>query len=125
MRNRYVLVLALSLWACQSYKYADKVKMVAFDDDFKKGKSIGNVRGEDCQTWILGYPLGPSPKLDRAVEHLQRQTEGKTVDVTTDERNKESRLAVRYINDVSTNWDSFSAVLFGKNCLIVKGRGYK
>ena len=115
----------LALGGCQTYQYADKVKMIAFDDNLQKGQSTGNIRGEDCQAFLFGYALGPAPKLDRAIEHLQRQTEGKDAPLTGSTDVKETRLAVRYLNDVTTTWDGFDAVVYKKNCLIVKGRGYK
>jgi len=115
----------LALGGCQTYKYADKVKMIAFSDDLSKGQSIGNVRGEDCQSFLFGYPMGPAPQLDRAVEHLQNQTQGKDISVSFDDKSKGNNIALRYINDVTTDWDGFDAVVMAKRCLIVKGRGYK
>jgi hypothetical protein len=124
--KRLAFTLAiLTLGGCQTYKYADKVKMIAFSDDLSKGQSIGNVRGEDCQSIFLGYPTGPAPKLDRAMEHLQNQTLGKDIGLSVDEKSKNNTLALRYINDVTTSWDGFDAGIMAKRCLIVKGRGYK
>ena len=99
--------------------------MISFEDDFKKGKSIGNIRGEDCQAILFGYALGPAPKLDRAIEHLQRQTQGSDLGVSIGDSAKSGGLAIRYLNDVTTDWDGFNAGIFAKHCLVVKGRGYK
>lgn len=119
MKKLVVALAVFGMWGCQTYKYADKVKMISFDDILTKGASMGNIRGEDCQTKILGYATGPAPKLDRAIQSLQNQTPG------TDNKSGPGGRAIRYLTDVTTEWDKFDIGLYAKHCLIVKGRGYK
>jgi hypothetical protein len=105
------VVFLLGATGCQTYKYAHQVKLIAFNDDFTKAESVGNVRGKDCQSFILGYATGPEPSLDRALEDAQEQA------------GKGHRL--RYMNDVATDFEGFDAGVYAKRCLVVKGRGYK
>ncbi len=124
MKKAFFIAIMLTSSACQTYKYADKVKMIAFDDNFTTGKSIGNVRGEDCQMIVFGYPLSAPPTLDKAIENVQQQMKSGAADSFTGGK-KDVGLAMRYLNDVSTENEGFNAGLFAKNCIVVKGRGYK
>lgn len=117
-------LMSLLCSGCQTYKYAADVKMVSFSDDFSEGQSMGNVVGEDCVTTILGYTLGPVPTLDRAMARAQSQkTQGVADNLLAS--NEAGGMAIRYINNVSSSWEGFDAVVFKKSCLQVKGRGYK
>jgi hypothetical protein len=100
--------------------------MVSFDDDVTRGKSVGPIRGEDCVWSILGYKLGGPPTLDRAFASARNQTTsgigdsfGRGSAVASNE------AAIRYINHVSTEHDGFNAMVVGKECLVVKGTGYR
>lgn len=104
------LITAVALSGCQTYKFAHQLKLVSLDDDFSEAKSIGNIRGVDCQSFIFGYATGPTPSLDRAMENAQNQ-------------NGADR--VRYITDVTSDTEGFDAVVYKKQCLVVKGKGYK
>lgn len=107
----FVTLILLGLTSCQTYKYAAKVKFIAFHDNIEKGEASGNVSSKDCQSFVLGYPTGPDPTLDHAFELIQAKGgEGKNL---------------RYLNDVSTETEGFNALVYAKRCLIVKGRGYR
>jgi hypothetical protein len=101
---------SMALSGCQTYKYAHQLKLVSLSDDFHESESIGNVRGVDCQSFIFGYPTGPEPSLDRALENAQNQS---------------GSNRVRYITDVTTDSEGFDSFLYKKECLVVKGKGYK
>jgi hypothetical protein len=93
--------------ACTTYQYAKDVKMVSFDDNVAQGHSVGPVRGESCQAFVLGYPIGERPTLDQAFADARKENQ------------------LRYMNNVSTDYDGFNAVFYAKRCMIVKGTGYK
>lgn len=119
----FTLMLPLVLSSCATYKYADKVKMVSFDDNVKKGKSVGSIQGKDCTWMVLGYWLGGQPTLDKAFINAKNQAGFmETAGMGADEKRGEK---LRYINNVSTENDGFNAGIVGKNCLVVSGVGYK
>jgi hypothetical protein len=115
-------VFALS--GCSTYQYAKNVKLVSFDDDVTRGKSVGPIRGEDCIWSILGYKLGGVPTLDRAFANARNQTDSGIMG-STSTQSASADKAIRYINNVSTANDGWDAVVVGKQCLVVKGTGYR
>jgi hypothetical protein len=100
-------LVALGATGCASYPYAKNVKMVSFDGSVAAGQGIGPVRGESCQAFVMGYPLGEPPTLDKAIANAR-------------EKNK-----LRYMNNVGTEDGGFNAVFYSKTCMIVKGTGYQ
>ncbi len=119
-------LLALSFTGCATYQYAKNVKMLSYDENVAKGKSLGPVLGEDCTWTILGYKLGGYPKLERAFASARNQTSSGITDGFHSQRKvSTSDSAVRYMNNVSTEYDGFNAGIVAKNCLIVKGTGYR
>lgn len=120
-----VLIGLVSLSGCASYEYANNVKTVAFSDDVSKGSSVGNIRGEDCTWQILGYQLGGLPTVDRAFTHARQQTDGASLSGSMGMKDQASGKEIRYANNVSTSKDGFNAVLFGKQCIVVTGVGYR
>lgn len=125
--TKLFLFLALLLvgGGCASYQYSKNVKMISFEDDVTKGKSVGPIRGEDCTWHILGYPLGGMPTLDRAFASARTQTKSGIGSSFSGSTNTMDSNVLRYINNVSTEYDGFEAVVVGKQCLVVKGLGYK
>ena len=121
---RKVLVLSLFLTGCATYNYAQNVKQVSFSDDVSKGKSVGNVRGEDCTWQILGYQMGGVPTVDRAFNHAKNGTDGASLVGSMDTHQK-GNGSLRYINNVNTANTGFNAGLFGKSCITVTGVGYQ
>lgn len=104
-------LLAFLSGGCQTYRWAHQVKMVSFDDNLHPAQSIGNIRGESCQTTILGIPTGGPPSLEKALEKAQKALK------------KGQRL--RYVNDMSTSSSSLNGFVYIKECIIVTGIGYK
>lgn len=115
---------ALAVTGCATYNYAEKVKMVGFSDDLQKGKSVGNIRGEDCTWQILGYQLGGAPTVDKAFRHAQNQTDGSSL-VGSVSASRNGGGSLRYVLNLSTANDGFNAGLFGKQCIVVTGVGYR
>ena len=109
--------------ACATYQTARKVAVVSFDDNPVKGKSIGNIRGEDCTWRVLGYQLGGLPTVDRAFSNARKGIEGGLEAAGMTKSGKASEL--RYVNNVSTANDGFDAVVVGKSCIVVTGVGYR
>jgi hypothetical protein len=116
-------LFVLGLSGCSTYQYSKNVKMVSFDDEVTRGKSVGPIRGEDCIWSVLGYKLGGVPTLDKAFANARNQTDSSIIGSST--QSVSSDKAIRYINNVSTDHDGWNAVLVGKECLVVKGTGYR
>ena len=126
MRGTILILSALFVFSgCATYQYAKNVKMVSFEDDVTKGKSVGPIRGEDCVWHILGYRLGGNPTLDRAFASARSQTTSGIGSAFSSKTEALSDKSIRYINNVSSEYDGFDAVVVGKQCLIVKGLGYR
>lgn len=129
MKTKMILTFlsaALGLSGCASYNYAQNLKMVSFEENGVKGKSIGNIRGEDCTWTILGYQLGGAPTLDRAFRNVRNQAgtlESAGLDIS-DAKNR-GGSPLRYVNNVSTANDGFNAGVMSKTCIVVTGVGYQ
>ena len=116
------LMLLGLLGGCTSYQYAKNVTLASYDDDIGKGDAVGPVRGADCMWTVLGVTLGDQPTLDRAMANARNQRgEGVTDGLEEADASKE----LRYINGMSTEWDGFDAGVVSKQCLVVKGAGFK
>ena len=125
MRLYLSLATAAALCGCASYQYAQNVKLVGFDENVKKGTAAGNIRGEDCTWTVLGYKLGGDPTVDKAFINAKNQAGGLESAGFGDLTKKDHSQAIRYVNNVSTAHDGFNALIVGKDCLVVKGVGYR
>lgn len=108
---------------CASYKYANNVKMVSFSDDISKGKSVGNVRGEDCTWTVFNQPLGGAPTIDKAFINTKKQAS--TLQSAGFSNTADQADALRYVNNVHTEREGFNAYILKKDCLVVTGVGYR
>jgi len=102
-----VLALCSTGLGCSSYQYAKNLKFLSFDNNVSTGQGVGPVRGESCQSRVMGYPIGEPPTLDAAVANAREKHQ------------------LRYMNNVSTDNTGFNAYFFAKSCLVVKGTGYQ
>lgn len=119
------LVLSLQLTGCTTFKAFNELKHVGFDaTNVKKGKSVGTVTGEHCVFSVLGYRLGGNPSLTKAMAYARTGKKSSLRD-TFSEETEVNNDGVRYLNNLSYRFDGFNAVVFGKDCLVVEGRGYK
>ena len=110
MLGRKAGIAALACFAtmgCASYQYAKNVKMMSYDGNVTPGVGVGPVRGESCQSWVMGYPISEPATLDKAMAAAREKNQ------------------LRYLNNVSTENGGFDAYFFRKYCLIAKGTGYK
>lgn len=110
MLSRFIgaaALVGLVATACTTYPYAKNVKMVSFDGNVAAGHAVGPVRGESCQAFVMGYPLGEEATLDKAMANAREKHQ------------------LRYMNNVATENGGFNSFFYGKNCLIVKGTGYQ
>lgn len=124
MRKGFLfLALFVIAQGCATYKYASNVKMVSFSDDVTKGKSVGNVRGEDCTWTVLGYQLGGLPTIDRAFINTKKQAS--TTQSAGFSSSADQADALRYVNNVTTENEGFNAGIVAKQCLVVTGVGYR
>lgn len=102
------LALASALSGCATYRVAKNVKLIGYDEDAARGKSIGEVRGESCSWKVFGTPVTTRESLDEAF---------------ADARTRHSNL--RYIKGVTTDNGGFDAAgIVTKRCLIVKAVAY-
>jgi hypothetical protein len=124
--KRVSLQLAAVLWlgGCASYQYAQNVKLISFDEGAKKGQAVGNIRGEDCTWNVFGYQMGGLPTVDRAFINAKNQARGVEA-AGLDSSGKSRGLGIRYVNNVTTENDGFNAFIVGKQCIVVKGSGYR
>lgn len=109
MQRVYVIPLLLAhlLMGCTQYQYAKNVKMLSYEDNVAPGKSVGPIRGENCQKRVMGYPIDEPATLDKAIASAREEHK------------------VRYLNNVSTEQTGFDAVVYAKICITVKGTGYE
>ena len=118
------LIGTLFLSSCQSYHYANKVKLMSFSENMSKGEPVGVVSGKDCAWNILGVQLG-YPTLNRAFLAAQSGHNTESIVSSFEDREAISKMAYRYLNDVRTDNEGFDAVVVAKNCITVKGKAYK
>jgi hypothetical protein len=124
--KQLLFICGLGLAGCASYPYASQVKLVAFDDNLQKGQSSGPIRGEDCTWTVLGMQMGGLPTLDRAFINARNQAGSlESAGLSNGASGRQGGGPLRYVNNVSTEREGFNAVLFGKQCLVVKGTGYR
>jgi hypothetical protein len=108
LRVLAVTIAAAAMSGCASYTMAKNVKLIGYDEDSSKGKSMGEVRGESCAWQLFGRPVTSPVSLDVAMSDV-RARQG----------------MVRYIRNVSTINDGFDAVFVKKHCLVVKAVAYR
>lgn len=126
LRDRALVVAVMFLTGCATYHTAERVKMVSFTGDLKQGQAAGPIRGEDCTWSILGYQMGGIPTVDRAFINAMNQAgaiESAGFGVLAGKSSRGDKI--RYVNNVSTKNEGFSAVVFGKQCIVVTGIGYR
>lgn len=125
MKTSVFLTLGLSmLCSCATYNYAHKVKTISFDDNITKGQAVGPIRGEDCTWTVLNQQLGGAPTIDKAFINAKNQS-GALTSAGFGALDKSASNQIRYINNATTANEGFNAYLFGKQCLVVTGVGYR
>lgn len=126
MKTSAILTLGLiMLSSCATYNYAHKVKTIAFDDNVTKGQAVGPVRGEDCTWTVLGNQLGGQPTIDKAFINAKSQAGSMAAAGFNSLEKTDASKNIRYINNATSANEGFNAYLFGKQCLVVTGIGYK
>lgn len=126
MNKILLIALGALLCSCATYPTAQKVALVSFDDNPTKGKSVGNIRGQDCTWKVLGYQLGGLPTVDKAFMNARSGTDGGSLMSGINGGGKSSYGGdLKYVNNVSTSNEGFDAVVVGKTCIVVTGIGYK
>jgi hypothetical protein len=126
MKTSLLLTLGLGLLtSCASYNYAQRVKTIAFDDNITKGQAVGPIRGEDCTWTVLGNQLGGAPTIDKAFINAKSQAGSLTSAGFSSLDKSDTSKQIRYMNNATTANEGFNAYLFGKQCLVVTGVGYR
>jgi hypothetical protein len=118
------LMLSFFAVSCASYNYAENVKTVSFSDDVSKGKPVGPISGEDCTWAVFGQKLGGEPTIDKAFTNTKNQA-GALDSAGLSMSKTENKEGIRYVNNVNTSRSGFNAYLISKECLVVKGMGYR
>ena len=116
-------ILATSIHGCASYTTVRELKLVGFEEDVGKGKSLGQIEGGDCVFHIFGYWLGGQPTLSRAFTNAQHQRTTSLADAGGGDNPKGD--SVRYMNNITVKDDGFNAMVFGKKCIMVSGTAFK
>lgn len=125
MKTSVFVTLGLSMLAsCATYNYAQKVKTISFDDNLTKGTAVGPIRGEDCTWTVMNQQLGGAPTIDKAFMNAKNQA-GTLSSAGFGVLDKTQNAPIRYINNATTSNEGFQAYLFGKQCLVVTGVGYR
>jgi hypothetical protein len=126
MKTSVFLTLGLSmLCSCATYNYAQKVKTISFDDNLTKGQAVGPIRGEDCTWTVMGNQLGGAPTIDKAFINAKNQAGALSSAGFGALEKQAATNQIRYINNATTANEGFNAYLFGKQCLVVTGVGYR
>ena len=126
MKRSILLTLVLTvLSSCATYHYAQKVKTISFSENMTKGTSVGPIRGEDCTWTVFNQQLGGAPTIDKAFMNAKEQSGAVAAAGFGAMTTKDTSKEIRYINNANTSNDGFQAYLFGKQCLVVTGIGYK
>jgi hypothetical protein len=97
--------------------------MIGFEEDVRKGKSLGQLEASDCVYIIFGHRLGGNPTLVRAIQNLRLGRDASIADVAGGSKGQFTDL--RYIKNLSARPSGFDVGVFGKDCLTVTGLGYK
>jgi hypothetical protein len=119
------LLLILSLLsACSSYQYARNVRFMALTNKANEGSSVGLVKGSDCTWWFFDNPLGDPPSLERAVISAQTQKGYHSFNRGSASDSHKSNT-IRYLNNVRSENSDSNYWIVKKQCLIVKGQGFK
>ena len=124
---RKLISIALSLFflgACQTPNFAQNIKFVSFNDSLIKGKSIGNVHGEDCTWMVLGYSTKGYPTLSNAMINLRTGAGSlKTqLGLSYSEDRKGGGLA--YVTKLQSFFSAIPLIFVNKYCIEVTGVGY-
>lgn len=127
MKSKKGLGLALLagslLMGCTTVQEVREIKLVSFDDDIKKGKSIGEVESNDCVYHIMGYWLGGAPTVRKSLANSRKQRKSSLTDVVAANYDSDAET-VRYIKNVQFEHTGFNYYFFGKRCITTKGLGY-
>jgi hypothetical protein len=118
----WVSLAGLGVGGCTRHLVANEIKLVGFEENVKKGKSVGEIDGDDCVFTILGVRLGGSPTVGAAIQNARLQRKSEIGDVAGGAKTGD---ALRYINNLHIEPGGFDAFVFAKDCLEVKGMGYK
>jgi hypothetical protein len=123
-RRSFILGGLFLASACTMYHDVREIKLIGFSEDVRKGKAVGQVESDDCVFQALGHYLGGSPDISRAIANAQTGKKSQIGDVVGASE-KPRGESVRYINNLTVIQDGFSAMGFGKNCIEVRGMGYR
>ncbi len=87
---------------------AGSVMLIGVSNEFEVGKSIGIINGEDCATNVFGFGRSPlSLTLNAAVERAQ------------------AKNSLRYLNGVSVDSTHSNIVVYNRQCMVIRGEGFK
>lgn len=110
--------------SCTSFRPMNEIKHIGFQTEVQKGKSVGQIEGDDCAFGVLGYWIGGNTSIGKALANARTGKKTTIADVANSSGGIEEG-GVRYLNNVRyehTGWDAYVAA---KSCIQVSAKGYK
>lgn len=101
-----------------------EIKQIGYQEDTKKGKSVGRIEGDDCAFRILGYWIGGNPSIGKAMANARTGKKTTISDVAVGDGGI-AEGGVRYINNVRYEHTGWDAYIVAKSCIQVVAKGYK
>jgi hypothetical protein len=108
---------------CASDRLVHEIKLLSFEADVGKGKSMGEVSGEICSIHIFGLWLGTKPDLASSLLQV-RNNLMPNVDQTSGSAASADTNHLRYLNNIALTESGTELFLFGRKCLRLTGLGF-
>lgn len=112
MKTFFIITLFV-LGSCTQVQVFKKITVLHFTDDFRAKKDVGQVKVKSCQYAAGEFETG-EPSFEKTYEDLVSAKGG--LSYITNLTMKNDKLEV---SDLKGNR------IAGKNCIILKGRGYR
>ena len=120
---RALILSACFLTGCASDPLIHEIRLLSFETNVGKGKSLGEVRGEVCGNQFLGLWLGHKPDIQGALEHLRNSVVPK-VEQTSGSAAVSATNHIRYLNNITVTETGADVLGFGRKCLQITGLGF-
>jgi hypothetical protein len=101
------LLVGCSHTSSSARPFAKNVPYMALQQDLKPGTSIGTVEEQACRTKIFGIPLGSHPTVEKIKSKIVEKNQA------------------RYLAMVNTSVSSSNYVVYGADCITLRGEAYK
>lgn len=119
-----IVICSWFLSSCTTIPVAERVRLVSQSGEVHRGHAVGPIRGEHCAWKLAGFYLSKPPSLDLAIANASEFSQPDLLDHFFAKKQQE-KGELQYINNLTTEWSGFNALVIGKSCLVVKGVGYR